>query len=253
MILGLVPLIAAPLTAVASHTFSDVPDSHTFHSDITWLADAGVTKGCNPSANTNYCADDEVTRGQMAAFMKRLAEGRIVDAGQLDGQDPISYTTRVWAESCGVEVVGSSPTLATSCLPSSGGVIPGEVTSEVFSVQVSAPVAGALQLSSTALSLTTISWGFTLDQNCSSDYATHINRAVNGHIWGSDAGFSTAAAFTSNLPAGTHTLRLYGINNALDPTDLLGASLAAQRIAGGAVTVAGGATSPVDASGLFGE
>ena len=39
-------LIVAPLSAIASHSFTDVPDSNTFHADIAWLADAGVTKGC---------------------------------------------------------------------------------------------------------------------------------------------------------------------------------------------------------------
>lgn len=65
-------LIVAPLTAVASHQFTDVPGSHTFHSDISWLADAGITKGCNPPANDQYCPSDAVNRGQMAAFMKRF-------------------------------------------------------------------------------------------------------------------------------------------------------------------------------------
>lgn len=81
MIVVVTALIVAPLTAVAAHTFTDVPDSHTFHNDIDWLADANVTKGCNPAqGNTRFCPDDEVTRGQMAAFLKRLAENQVVDA-----------------------------------------------------------------------------------------------------------------------------------------------------------------------------
>jgi hypothetical protein len=80
MIVGVTALIVAPLTAIASHSFTDVPDSNTFHEDIAWLADADVTKGCNPPANTQFCPDDEVTRGQMAAFLRRLAENQVVDA-----------------------------------------------------------------------------------------------------------------------------------------------------------------------------
>ncbi len=80
MIVLVTALIVAPLTAIASHTFTDVPDSNTFHEDIAWLADAGVTKGCNPPANTEYCPNDEVTREQMSAFMRRLAENKVVDA-----------------------------------------------------------------------------------------------------------------------------------------------------------------------------
>ena len=42
-----------------------------FEDDIDRLAAAGVTKGCNPPANTNFCPYGHVTRGQMAAFLVR--------------------------------------------------------------------------------------------------------------------------------------------------------------------------------------
>jgi hypothetical protein len=51
--------------------FEDVPASSTFHDDIRRLAAAGVTRGCNPPNNTRYCPDQVVTRGQMAAFLRR--------------------------------------------------------------------------------------------------------------------------------------------------------------------------------------
>ena len=74
MIITTTALIVAPLTAIASHSFDDVPISNTFHADIAWLADAGVTKGCNPPANTEFCPNDNVSRGQMSAFMRRFAQ-----------------------------------------------------------------------------------------------------------------------------------------------------------------------------------
>jgi hypothetical protein len=95
MIVGVSALILAPITAAATHSFSDVPNSHTFHGDIAWLANAGVTKGCNPPANTNYCPDDNVTRGQMSAFMRRLAENRVVDAARVQGYSPDELAPRV--------------------------------------------------------------------------------------------------------------------------------------------------------------
>lgn len=73
MIVGVTALIVAPLTAMATHTFNDVPNNHTFHADIEWLEASGVTKGCNPPLNDRFCPDDNVTRGQMAAFMERFA------------------------------------------------------------------------------------------------------------------------------------------------------------------------------------
>ncbi len=90
-------LTIMPLASYAADKFNDVPDSNIFHNDIAWLADAGVTKGCNPPANTEFCPGSAVTREQMAAFMRRLAENKVVDAktavnsDMLDGMDPSEY------------------------------------------------------------------------------------------------------------------------------------------------------------------
>jgi hypothetical protein len=58
--------------AFAASQFTDVPDTHTFHNDIAWLADLGITKGCNPPTNDEFCPSDPVSRGQMAAFLHRF-------------------------------------------------------------------------------------------------------------------------------------------------------------------------------------
>jgi hypothetical protein len=67
-------LVVAPVTAWAGHRFGDVPNTNIFHGDITWLADNDITRGCNPPANTLFCPKDNVTREQMAAFMRRNAQ-----------------------------------------------------------------------------------------------------------------------------------------------------------------------------------
>ena len=54
---------------VASHQFSDVPTSHLFHADISWLASTGITSGCGGG---KFCPESAVTRGQMAKFMHKL-------------------------------------------------------------------------------------------------------------------------------------------------------------------------------------
>lgn len=72
IIVGALVVALVPVAAVAGHQFTDVPSNHTFHADISWLADNGITKGCNPPANTKFCPDSPVTRGQMAAFMHRF-------------------------------------------------------------------------------------------------------------------------------------------------------------------------------------
>ena len=46
-------------------------NGHIFEAAIDWLASEGITKGCNPPANTRFCPNDQVTRGQMAAFLVR--------------------------------------------------------------------------------------------------------------------------------------------------------------------------------------
>jgi hypothetical protein len=69
--LALATLFAIPGLVLASHTgFSDVSTANPFHDDIAWLADTGVTKGCS---STQFCPNDNVTRGQMAAFLHRFS------------------------------------------------------------------------------------------------------------------------------------------------------------------------------------
>lgn len=54
--------------------FRDVPPGHLFESNVTWLANEGISKGCNPPTNDLYCPDDVVTRGQMATFLVRALD-----------------------------------------------------------------------------------------------------------------------------------------------------------------------------------
>lgn len=87
--------------------FSDTR-GHVFASDVAALADAGITRGCNPPRNDRFCPDDPVTRGQMAAFLARALDlpgaaarffdtaghtfaadiGALADAGITKGCDP---------------------------------------------------------------------------------------------------------------------------------------------------------------------
>jgi hypothetical protein len=49
-------------------------DGSVFEADIDRLAAADITRGCNPPANTRFCPNDYVTRGQLAAFLHRALE-----------------------------------------------------------------------------------------------------------------------------------------------------------------------------------
>lgn len=92
-------VVTIPTAVWASHQFTDVPNSHTFHNAIDWMKVNNITVGCNPPANTQYCPDDNVTRGQMAAFMKRLAENQVVDAGTLQGAEASALAQTVYTTS----------------------------------------------------------------------------------------------------------------------------------------------------------
>ena len=45
-----------------------------FEQSINRVAAAGITLGCNPPTNDRYCPTELVTRGQMAAFIRRALD-----------------------------------------------------------------------------------------------------------------------------------------------------------------------------------
>lgn len=53
-------------------TFSDMADS-VFWADIEWLADRGITRGCDPSG-TLFCPERHLSRGEMSAFLVRALD-----------------------------------------------------------------------------------------------------------------------------------------------------------------------------------
>jgi micrococcal nuclease len=59
-------------TSNTDHFVDD--NSSIFEPGINKVADARITLGCNPPANTNFCPGDNVTRGQMAGFLTRALD-----------------------------------------------------------------------------------------------------------------------------------------------------------------------------------
>ncbi len=75
-------LVAIPAAQAANPggTFTD-DDQNIHEGYIEAIAAAGITTGCNPPFNTEYCPNQIVTRGQMAAFLVR-ALGLTSDGGK---------------------------------------------------------------------------------------------------------------------------------------------------------------------------
>jgi len=115
VIAGVITLVTAvPLGVIASHSFSDVPDSNIFHDSIDWLADNGITVGCNPPANTQFCPDDSVTREQMAAFLRREAQAfGQVGTQVTDFDQAILIDSSVYVELLSIEVTPKAEATVT--------------------------------------------------------------------------------------------------------------------------------------------
>ncbi|HLE58830.1 MAG TPA: hypothetical protein VJA85_04205 [Candidatus Limnocylindria bacterium] len=108
-------LVAFPMASVASDIFSDVPDSNIFHDDINAIYEFGVTTGC-AQVPLQYCPDNFVTRGQMAAFMNRLGalgpgKTPVVNATTLDGFSAGDLTRFAFNEAATDALVGASGTV----------------------------------------------------------------------------------------------------------------------------------------------
>lgn len=140
LVIAVTAAIAAPIGAYAADRFTDVPDSNIFHADITWLADVGVTAGCNPPANDQFCPGDSVTRQQMAAFMRRLADSQAVDAGTLEGIGASGFVGAGQADSVTPAMTTAEPGVAQAT--SLDTVILAGGVETLLSVTITAPADG---------------------------------------------------------------------------------------------------------------
>ena len=212
-------VLLVPVAAVGSHDFTDVPDSSIFHGDISWLANNEVTKGCNPPANDEFCPDANVTRGQMAAFIHRLADGKIVhaltavtadlaltavratdadDSALLDGMSADDLKTRTFA--------------ARELDPGTGLFDPGPGAT-LLTLDFEVPVAGSILVTySTSMALdvdpTPLAVGPTLGA-CDGVFS-HAEYAF-GAVSGTHDFDSVAGVLHLPVEAGAHTLSLCGV------------------------------------------
>jgi hypothetical protein len=55
----------------ASQDYFDDDDGHLLEGGVNKVAEAGITTGCNPPANTRFCPDRSMTRAEFATFIVR--------------------------------------------------------------------------------------------------------------------------------------------------------------------------------------
>jgi len=202
--IGLIVLIVAALIApvavyAAGGSFTD-DDTSIFEADIEWLADSGVTAGCNPPTNDHFCPNDSVTRGQMAAFIHRLAVNQVVDAGLLGGESADHYESAVWANDLG----GLNPD-------------PFDMTNQTWAeITVDAATSGFLLINSTASlydptsDASALLW-IQVDDTACVNTSEHIHPIGYGYGF-APTGKRASAAITGAVPvdAGPHTVTLCG-------------------------------------------
>lgn len=197
-------LIVAPLTAVATHSFDDVPNSHTFHGSIEWMRQSGVTQGCNPPANDEYCPDENVTRGQMAAFMTRFAGYLGAKDGTPAQADNASSADTLDGKSADDLTVVAAADIDTDLAETTVA----EVTT-INEVEIIAPKAGILIINGSAHVGTSVTATASIkpyvNGNAAGAYGSfdHMTAADDDQDQFDNLSYTTAV----EVPAGTHAVR----------------------------------------------
>jgi hypothetical protein len=113
--------LLVPVTAIATHTFSDVPDGRYYTDAVEWAAENEITTG---TSATTFSRGDAVTRGQNVTFAYRYDQNIVQPAlTELETLFPIARST------------GSSVDVEAD-----------DGTAELLSVEIEAPAAGIIQL-----------------------------------------------------------------------------------------------------------
>ena len=103
--LGGAPSQLLSANPVVPPEFSD-DDGSVFEAYIEWLAQSGITKGCNPPVNDMFRPDDSVTRGQMAAFLHRALDDAVEPTGDpiefVDDDDSLFAADIAWLSATGI-------------------------------------------------------------------------------------------------------------------------------------------------------
>ena len=115
--------LLVPVTAIATHTFSDVPDGRYYTDAVEWAAENEITTG---TSATTFSPEDAVTRGQNVTFAYRYDQNIVQPAlTELGSLQPIARSA---GSDVDIELDGF------------------EYGPELLSVEIEAPVAGVIQM-----------------------------------------------------------------------------------------------------------
>lgn len=204
VVLLLVVAVLAPVAvSAAGGTFTD-DDSSIFEGDIEWMAANGITAGCNPPTNDHYCPNDAVTRGQMAAFMKRLATKNVVDAADsvlLDGKNASYYESAMWANDVTFGISGTF-----------------DGTNQVWEeMTIAAPNAGYLLINASASVYDATApaqtlWWLQVDDSACKNTGGNTDSVAYGYASITTDNYRQGVALTggATVDAGDHTITLCG-------------------------------------------
>jgi hypothetical protein len=217
LIAAVASVLLVPVAAVGSHDFTDVPDSNVFHADISWLADANVTLGCNPPANDMFCPGNAVTRQQMAAFMRRLATNQVVDAGMLDGMDSSDFlgVTDTAADSDLLDGMTTDDlktlTFAAVEVGAGTGIMPSPTIGPLMTLDFAVPVDGSILVThSTSLRWVATDSAYATAPTLGSCGPEVFALGSLGEVSAPDEYDTAAGVLPFNVAAGSHTLTLCG-------------------------------------------
>jgi hypothetical protein len=102
-------------TAIADHFDDDT--GHLFEDVINRLATTGITRGCNPPGNTNFCPDSDMTRGEMAAMLARAFHYPASSADRFDDDDGHLFEAAIQSIAAAGVTLGCDPPANTEFCP----------------------------------------------------------------------------------------------------------------------------------------
>lgn len=159
--------------------FSDDDDS-IFERDINRIAAAGITLGCNPPANTHFCPDRAMNRGEMATLLVRSFPDKMPDDAPNAFTDDNSdvHEANIDKIAAARITVGCNPPSNTHYCPRND-VIRAEMASFLVRALGLDPIAVAPQLPIERVA------SFTTFFDCCQDRVTNIRqiaRDVDGYV-----------------------------------------------------------------------